>query len=529
MDYLTPKDHYSLAMAELSLHVNDKEIFSSAGKRYADGVVISGNLRQRIMRQSTYINSSFENVDFTNIGLTGSQFVKTKFSDCIFSGANLHSCNFDEVRFIGEQKTKHPIHDAGFHKSTVINSFFKNLHIQACGFTDVVFYNTTFEDCTIRTCSMENTRFIDCSFINVEMSTLNLEYSEFDNTTFINCILPFHSILTSMGLIKQLENATNTYIYSASNKDKKISINNYFELVPSFEKYYEFIGKAFPLCNIYIYQNDGQKLQKAMLSGLFKSIQQRDFRSLKFLCKLIAANNLFTINQRRVFYDDIINWISNENFSISEYHSYKLICGDLREYLINDSTTKYILNFYIKTNIDPSEKEKLVIFLTTIDDILSSCQLTDNSIELRHNSDFVAFLNVFCENMSEVSKALIMIYSSLAGVSLFASGIARAINSIQETTKKHDEHILRKLEIKSKELANEEAKINNKFLGRMKQLEYEKELLDYEKLKLEYDDLLEKTSPYKKIILDNNIKLNVSHTSKNITNPPFPEVLHYKQ
>ena len=109
-------------------------------------------------------------------------------------------------------------------------------------------------------------------------------------------------------LIKQLENATNTYIYSASNKDKKISINNYFELVPSFEKYYEFIGKAFPLCNIYIYQNDGQKLQKAMLSGLFKSIQQRDFRSLKFLCKLIAANNLFTINQRRVFYDDIINF-----------------------------------------------------------------------------------------------------------------------------------------------------------------------------------------------------------------------------
>lgn len=528
MNYLENNEEYSLVIANLSAHVNDKELFSPISKRFGNGIVFSNDLSRKNMRQSLYSDCIFEETDMTNIGLTGSQFIRTKFNRCIFSGANLHSCSFDEVYFNGKDGLLHRVQDAGFNRSTIMNSYFNNLHIQACGFTDVIFYNTTFENCTIRTCSFENTRFVDCTFINVNMSTLNLEYSEFENITLKNCILPFHSILSSMGLIKQLDSCVNTYVYSASNSCKKISIDEFLKLVPFFEKYYICTNKFFPLCNIYIYEKNNEKLEEAMLSGLLLSIQQRDFRSLKFLCKLIAANNIFTIKQRRKFYDDIINWVSNERFSISEYHNYQLTCGDLREYLINDSDTKYILKFYIKTNINPSQKEKLVIFLTTIDSVLSFCDLTDNSVEFRHNSDFVAFINIFCENMAEVSKALIMIYSSLGGIFLFAKGIAKVIDTVQKAVSNHDKHKLDKAEKEKLDLEIEEAKINNEFLRKMKQLEYQKELLSYEKLKLEYNDLVEKSSSYYKIILDNDIRLSLSHTSKNITNPPFQEFLQYK-
>jgi uncharacterized protein YjbI with pentapeptide repeats len=522
MNLPTKKDNFSLARNNLLVHVNDKDIFNPVGRRYGNGVVVSGNLSRKILRQSYYVKSLFDNVDFNNVGMTGSTFIESIFQNCLFSGANFHSCNFDDVRFVGTDCCHHNMIDAGFHKSTIINSYFSNLHIESCGFTDVVFYNTIFENCTIRTCSLENARFVNCSFINVNLSTINLEYSEFENTTIKESILPFHSILSATGLVEQLSHAINTYVYSASNQNKKISINDYLDLISDFEQYYINTEKYFPLCNIYIYQKNNKKLRETILSALLSTIQCRDFRSLKYLCKMIGNNNIFTIQERRDFYDDIIRWIAIEKFTISEYHSYQLTCGDLREYLINNSNTRYILNFYIKTNIDSLEKEKLIVFLNVFDNILSFCNLSDASVELRHNSDISSNIQVFCENMYEVSKILTMIYYSLGGISLFAVGIGKVISFVQTLISENDAH-------KKAELEIEQLRINNSFLERMKQIEYEKELLSYKKLEAEYDILIKESKNFHKIILDNDIQCLVNHTSKNITNPPFEDFLqHYE-
>lgn len=300
-------------------------------------------------------------------------------------------------------------------------------------------------------------------------------------------------------------------------------------LIPQFEKYYIYKKKYLQLCNISLYKNDKDRIINFVLEGLLYYIQERDFRNLKHLCNYISTNNIFTIKQRRVFYDKIVNWIATENFTIAEYHSYQLTCGELRDYLINDNTINPIVNFYIKTNIEPYDIEKQVILLSTFEKIFDYCQIDNKSVELRHNSAFVDFINVFCNNMNDVSKILIMMYSSLSGITLFLSGIKKLVTSIQDIKLKNDDHNQNIIQQEKDKLEMEKIKIELDFLEKMKQVEYDKELLSYKKMELEYNDMARKSKEYNQILSDNGIILSVSHTTKNISNPPFQEILHYNE
>ena len=192
----------------------------------------------------------------------------------------------------------------------------------------------------------------------------------------------------------------------------------------------------------------------------------------------------------------------------------------LREFLLEEDYKEPTLYFYIETNIEPYEKEKQVLLLTTIDDILDECGISSNSIELQHHSAYVDFLTVTCQNLQQFSDVLILMYSSLAGISLFATGFKKIIDTVQSIILKNDEHKLNKLEITKREQ-------ELKYFNQKKDLDYQKELLEYKKMKLEYEELLKHSKNYREILLDNDIHLTVSHDSKNLKSIPFPEALKY--
>lgn len=519
-----------LATKELSKHVNGKEAFSLEMPNVGLGISVTGDLSKKSYRQSYYKDCIFESTICRSIGFSGSKFIKTVFQNCIFDNANLHSCDFQNVTFIGSGDSRHEIFSAGFHKSTFSDCTFQNLFIFSCGFTDVVFYNTVFQNCTIRLCSLENAQFRNCYFINTNMSTLNLEYTEFDGISATQTIFPFATIPSAFGLLQQLPSLSeDNVVYTAANESHELSIQEYCKLLSDFERFYYKKKKYYALANIYVSQGKAIDSFNAIEAGILSTIKIKDFRILRHFCKLVYLSDIFTIQQRRNLYENISRWVSQENLKLSEYHNYQLFSGQIRELLLNRDYHNLTLYFYLKTNIESDEIKKQVTFLTIIDQILTYCNVSLSSIELRHNSAFVDFLTVVCDNLTQFSQVLIMIYGSLAGVKLFASDLKKLSDTTQDIISSNDQHKLNKLEQKKLELEIESIKHEQDYKKRMDEIEYQKAIAELEKIKLEIEDMEKQANEYQKILLENGIEICVHHTSKNLKVAPIREMLQYNQ
>lgn len=519
---------YLMAIDKLAFHVNIKDIFAVSKRNEGLGITISSDLSKKMYRQSYYRQCIFQGATLVDIGFTGSKFIDTQFIDCNFKNGNFHSCSFDNVKISSNESEPLELYNAGFHKSTFTDSIFENLFIYSCGFTDAIFYNVKFINCTIRLCSLENAQFIDCRFENVNMSTLNIEYADFRNISAESCIFPFHTICSTFSLLNQLNDLYNNSVFSASALDNKISIQEYQALLPEFRSYYTKNEKMFPLANIFISMDKIDLAYEAIMVGIIKAIQLRDFRSIKFLCKLVYLNNIFSVQQRRLLYENINKWISNEKFSLAEYHDYQLSASMIRDWLLNEDSQKPTLIFYLETNIQPQETLKQSEFLTIIDQLLEKCDVSSSSIELRHNSDFVDFLTVVCENMEQISKVLLMIYGSFTGITVFAFGIKKVLETSQAAVLNNDQHKLNKLQQEKLNLEIDKMKKEQLYFEQSQQLNDAKAFIDYEKAKLEYEEALIQSGKYNEILLDKDIKVVVSHSSKNLKDVPFPEMMQYR-
>lgn len=521
-------EEYLAAVEKLSKHVNDKEIFSPTFPNIGVGITVTGNLCKKAYRQSYYKNCKFDSVCGKSIGFSGSKFIDTAFQNCDFENGNLHSCDFRNSSFIGNTNEQFKMVSTGFHKSTFTDCTFCNLYIFSCGFTDASFYNTTFTNCTIKLCSLENVQFKNCFFINCNLSTLNLEYSEFDSIYATGSIFPFATIPVAYGLLQQLSVFEDSnMIYTAASANHKMSISEYLELIADFECYYNKKKKYYALANIYISQNRIEEGYEAILIGILNAIKIRDFRMLYHFCKLVYFSDIFSIYQRRSLFENIYKWAGQENLSLSEYHNYQLFMGPIREMLLNNDAHKPTLYFYLETNIEPDEPQKQALLLSTIDQIMTYCKVLSSSIELRHNSAYVDFITVICENFSQLSQVLIMIYGSLAGIKLFAVGVKKVVDAAQTTISNHDQHKIHKLEQEKLVLEINALRQEQEYKKKIEDIEYQKAIVELSKLSLELEKMEEECGKYNKILLENDIKISVHHNSKNLRCVPLQEIMQH--
>ncbi len=526
LDY---SDEESLAAVEkLSKHVNGKENFSLDCSNIGVGITVTGDLCKKAYRQSYYKDCKFDSVCGKSIGFSGSKFVSTVFKNCDFENGNLHSCDFRNSSFIGTINDQFKMVSAGFHKSTFTDCTFHNLYIFSCGFTDAIFYNTSFINCTIRLCSLENAQFKKCYFANCNLSTLNLEHAEFENIYAVGSVFPFSTIPVAYGLLQQMPLLEkNNVVYTAAYADHKMPISEYMDLMTDFECYYSSKKKYYALANIYISQNRIEESYKAILVGILSAVKIRDFRTLYHFCKLVYLSDIFTIYQRRSLFENISKWANQESFSLSEYHNYQLFIGSIREMLLKNDAHKPTLYFYLETNIEPDEPQKQTMLLTTIDQIMAYCKVSSSSIELRHNSAYVDLLTIICENFSQFSEILIMIYGSLAGIKLFATGIKEVVDAAQKAISKHDQHVIRKLEQEKMTLEISSLKQEQEYKKRLEDIEYQKAVAEMKKLTLELENMEKECNKHRKILLENDIKILVHHNSKNLKSAPLKEMIQH--
>jgi len=503
------------ANTRLAQYVHKKDIYLQKHPIYAINLKVSDNFSRKNMRRSFYKNCHFFESDFRSAGFAGSLFESTDFEDCVWDNANFHSCDFNNVWLKGNSN---PIMSTGFHKSSFTNCVIENVYFFSCGFTDALFTQTIFKNCKIELSSMENARFDNCTFENANMGNLNLEYAEFHQVTLKKTVLPFVSIPFAFGLFESISVAPQEIsIASAYNESGIISASDYYSLLPDLIIHYTQNEGFFPLSNIYTALNDYNLAFESIAIGLLRSLKKKEFRACKYFLKLIYISNIFTIEQRKELYKRITSWLNHEMLTVAEYHSFQLHIGQMQRYLLSNNCNNPTIYINLHTNILENEETKLAALISEVNLILRECDLSAESIELRHNSPYDHLITCVCTHIGQISKVLMSIYASLMGVRVFSTFVKNALETCQDWTLKSDQHKLNQQQLKISALEE-----------KSKELEIEKQKLELKKLSLEIDSIEKKGKEHSEILKQQGILIcSMEHSTENIYFAPFKEMLFY--
>lgn len=380
----------------------DIEISKSLIRKYTDNVANNNLLFQKAykttysqdysylsLKRSNLINCQCKNAYFRSATLTGSTFQHTLFHNCDFLNASLDFCLFYNCDFFSDKQTK-AISGANFSNTNVINSNLSNILFDKTTVSNTLFEHTTIDHCYINYSSFENSTFSNCYFKNIELRNLNLEFVEFKNCRFETVTLPFSQVPYTFGLLECIKKYKNNIWISSKEKQDRLTIDNYIEIIPQLIPYYIYIQEYFPATNIYIFIKEYDKAFNTLMNGVQKACLEKDFRMLKYFCKLaIISGWCDRKNIKKLF--DFINEIKNfEPMTEYEQHNYYLHLGDFRKILLFGDETLPTLHFHLQTNINSGEEEKLITIVRSIDNIINAfdSNKTFYSIELHHESPY---------------------------------------------------------------------------------------------------------------------------------------------
>lgn len=435
----------------------------------------SGDYSKLSMKRSFLKDCACEDADFDSVAFTGSQFQEVTFSGCNFANASIDFTLFYRCKLAS---------DTG--KTELLNSNLTNSNIISCTLAEVdvcksvlsnsLFKNTTFSKCSIQYSTFENTSFHHCRFVDMELRDLNLDFSEFLYPTFENVVLPFSQVPYTFGLLQSLREAGRNIWISSKQNNGKISVSQYFDLLPDCINRYISQREYFPLANIYIAQGKHNMAFQAILSGIKKAGYEKDFRMLKYFCKLARLSSSCNQEALHLLYDYIYDYRHFEPMEPFEMRNYFLYLGEIRNILIADNSNSPTLYFRIQSNICPEEKDSLTLLLESIDQLIGGVpdQPIVNKVELRHNSPY---------------EILIIAIGALAALKLLAEGLSTLCKPIKD--------------FKDIQILNQTIKLNQQ------KLELGQQQLQLNKAKLQE---IEKTAEKKRIILaKNNISLDSSY------------------
>lgn len=454
-------DELTIAQKELEKHgqfnaCNNNKIFE-----VAIGATYSGDYTRKSLKRSNLTRCNFINANFTRVAATGSKFLKSDFLNCIISGANFQYCDFSGSSIKTENK-EIILDGSNFSESIFSDSKLLDLSIVACSFSQVLFYNSIIKNCEIKSTTFENSTFINCKFENLELRNLNLEFTEFKNVKMKNVVLPFSQMPYTFGGLTYLFDTNDTvYLSSKINQDKKITVNEYKKSLNHLEKYYLSINEFFPLTNIYLAQKKLDYAYQSIVNGLVYSVQTKDFRMLKFFCRLASISDCFSSTQLHELYNKIHEIIPAEHLDVNELHNYEIHIGEIRTLLLNNKANKLTAQISLKTNIENQNSIDLGYLIKILNETI---RLSDNDlkwdlIEIRHNSPYELFLQVSSSDYTLIVSSIVFVYTVLMKSNkLYQEFCNTALKHLDVKKKVLENKNLKKLK---DELKNRKIKIND--------------------------------------------------------------------
>lgn len=366
----------------------DMPVFSSELKN-ASGLKISNSYIEADVRRSDLTDCEFIDSDFSRAVLADSRCFNTKFRNVILHHSNVEYCHFYSCDFIDESQSQ-PYIGTNFSFSDFINCSFKGVEIKNSTLDSVSFDNSEFENTAISMSTIENSKFKNCLLRNVNLCDLNLCFSDFENVKMEQVALPFYQLpYVFNGVDYFLHTNDNVYIGPDASAGSILRPEEYRRLLPDVITYFKKYNEYFPVANIYIACDKKQYAFETIVLGIEMASHKKDFRMLKFLCKLAADSNMFTYLQLQSLYDKIYDVSAFGYMTDYEKKSYFIHLGSIRRTLLFNDSQKNTLEFRMLTNIDNSESERLGILIVQIEKIFSIFQehntLEDNSSNITYN------------------------------------------------------------------------------------------------------------------------------------------------
>lgn len=423
----------------LSAHMNNKYFFKVRPFKNNKGVKIYEVYEGKNLRQSYYEQCIFEDANLKNTGLAGSVFKGCSFKPCDFTDTNFQSCCFKQCFFENLTLQYTRMNKTSFYKTKFLNCIFLSTSINDAVFEDCEFINCKW------TTSVENTIFKNTLFENVKFKNMNFEFATFDNIKTINVKFPFPTIpFIYNGLNYILTTKDNVRITSAQ-QTEGLTKEEYKHCIKDLEQFYSETKNYFPLTNIYIAQERYDKALSSISLGINLAIKLHAFRMIKYYCKQTQYINNITPCQRKKIYSSVLKNISLENIEDFEKDILNLYLPEIKDLLLNDRRGR--VQILIRTNIEEYEFDKLTIFLSSLDELLK--KKYKYTIELRHNSPFEVFLEIF----SDPKNIIVLINIMIVIMNLISSSMNLKANSIN-LKQNYEKKIEKKDEEKCKQICN---------------------------------------------------------------------------
>lgn len=313
--------------------------------------VIRRNFADKSLNRTYLSNSPVMGTNFNNAAMTGSYFNNCQFRNCHMYMSDLEYCEFYKCFFT----SKHAI-VSSFNESNFLESIFDDVSFSSCAFSGSFFEKCTFRNVKIEFTTFENSLFKNCSFENIDMKILNFDFIEFENPKMDNVTLPLEQITHSIGLLEYCMHTTDNILIGSDSNVVLTKEEYYNQVIPLLVEEYIHSEEYFPLSNIYLAQKEYEKAYKVLHQGLCDAVAKRDFRMLKFYCKLIKANHCFDSHMLHSFYHSICRLAPNP--AISENNS--LLRGYIRNIaeiknILFDSTKKPALHMSLLTNLSSKQ------------------------------------------------------------------------------------------------------------------------------------------------------------------------------
>lgn len=329
---------------------------------------------------------TFLECDFDEASITGSIFRHCNFIDCSLNQADMEFCEFYSCSFKSDKSQKAII--CSFNESSFVDTEFHQVRFHSCTFTSTLFQKSIFDGVSITVSTMENSLFRRCSFYNMDLRLLNMDYIELDHPHMQDVILPLDQIPFIFGSISYLKD-TKDSVKISKGKQGAMSVNSFFKnVVPLLCTHFQNSEQFFPLANIFYSLGQNNSGYQAIIRGLVASISIRDFRMIKYYCKLIASTGVFRPSALHDLYHKYICCLYPQENGLEDTPNYARHIVEIKALLFS-TARKASFSLTLGTNIRFLEHQKLGKLLESVLSIAKyngAVQDNDIEISLRQNS-----------------------------------------------------------------------------------------------------------------------------------------------
>ncbi len=394
LSLIQPYDHMQLqkALSRLEPYMT---LTQNNNLRFQSGIdlKISDNFDDVSMKRTSLFNSIITNSSFFNSALTGSYFSETKFSDSIFDESNLQYCHFIHAAFNHVK-----IYNTNLSYSSFFSAEFKNTLFKGSTVSELLFDSCSFKDCVFTASMLENAIFTHCTLKNVKFVNTNIEFMEFKQCNFQGVTMPFQQFPYVYGIYANISDGG----IQVEAGNEYLTLEKYLTLQKDLLVYYSSNNEYFPMTNLYLVRQEFDSAYQCISMGLQTSITSKNFRMLKFYCKLAVQGALFPREKLRELYAIINTCVRKQVLNVYEQRDFIYNSAEIRSLLLDSIYDCPTARIELQTNIDATESEKVIKFIEYVDHaIRANCSQQISHIEYRHNSDanFIAFVSA---NYSEI-------------------------------------------------------------------------------------------------------------------------------